>query len=74
VPVSELLRTFRSSLLSHFLRFKSDGYFGILHHKMDAEGSTVTPVTADEPGYNDISLCDTSPIASDVLWYIMYNN
>jgi hypothetical protein len=22
-----------------------------------------------ESGYNDIGLCDTSPIASDILWY-----
>ena len=22
-----------------------------------------------EPGYNDIGLCDTPPIASDILWY-----
>jgi hypothetical protein len=22
-----------------------------------------------EPGYNDIALYDTSPIASDILWY-----
>jgi hypothetical protein len=22
-----------------------------------------------EPGYNDIGLCDTSSIASDILWY-----
>jgi hypothetical protein len=22
-----------------------------------------------EPGYNDIGLCDTSPIATDILWY-----
>jgi hypothetical protein len=22
-----------------------------------------------EPGYNDIGLCDTSPITSDVLWH-----
>jgi hypothetical protein len=25
-------------------------------------------ITAD-PGYNDIGLCDTSSIASDILWY-----
>jgi len=22
-----------------------------------------------EPGYNDIGLCDTLPIPSDILWY-----
>jgi hypothetical protein len=22
-----------------------------------------------EPGYNDIGLCDTSSVASDILWY-----
>jgi hypothetical protein len=22
-----------------------------------------------EPGYNDIALCETSPIALDILWY-----
>jgi len=25
-------------------------------------------IYAVEPGYNDIGLCDTSPIASDILW------
>ena len=22
-----------------------------------------------EPGYNDVGLCDTSPVVSDTLWY-----
>jgi hypothetical protein len=24
-----------------------------------------------EPGYNDIGLYDTSPITSDILWYLL---
>jgi len=26
-----------------------------------------------EPGYNKISLCDSSSIASDILWYQLIN-
>ena len=26
----------------------------------------------DKPGYNDIGLCDTSLIASDILWYQLF--
>jgi hypothetical protein len=32
-------------------------------HAPDTQASRV------EPGYNDIGLYDTSPIASDILWY-----
>jgi hypothetical protein len=30
---------------------------------------TLALISTVEPGYNDIGLYDTSPIASDVLWY-----
>jgi len=30
--------------------------------------STMLSITV-EPGYNDIGLCDTSSIPSDILWY-----
>jgi len=26
-------------------------------------------ISTDEPGYNDIGLCNTSSIATDILWY-----
>jgi len=32
------------------------------------ETDLLSPYTV-EPGYNDIALCDTSPITSDILWY-----
>jgi hypothetical protein len=32
-------------------------------YKSIIDGCTV------EPGYKDIDLCDTTPIASDILWY-----
>jgi hypothetical protein len=50
-------------------RFK---YFG-LSHSVDWQMLTtprgLTPHNTIEPGYNDIGLYDTSPIASDMLWY-----
>jgi hypothetical protein len=32
-------------------------------------GSTGLYICTVEPSYNDIGLYDTSPIASDILWY-----
>jgi hypothetical protein len=45
----------------------------IMSHKaltfVDNDVKTSDHINTVEPDYNDIGLCDTSPIASDILWY-----
>jgi hypothetical protein len=36
---------------------------------LDTKDEGVSTLNTGEPGYDDIGLCDTSSIASDIQWY-----